>query len=143
MIGDVAENELRGLVVHLAVIATAADRRGGAEGASRSYFVAKQREVLVYLVGNGIYEPVLIPNVLPPQSVFCLAATAARAPAGSRAVYQDRGSVISADRMRAVVRTDFNFGVESHDDICDWITTLLDGLVEQGLELPKIHWIDA
>jgi phage terminase large subunit-like protein len=26
---------------------------------------------------------------------------------------------------------------------CDGLTTLLNGLVEQGLELPKIHWIEA
>jgi phage terminase large subunit-like protein len=37
----------------------------------------------------------------------------------------------------------FNLGVESHDDLCDGLTTLLQGLIEQGLELPKIHWIDA
>jgi phage terminase large subunit-like protein len=37
----------------------------------------------------------------------------------------------------------FNLGVESHDDLCDGLTTLLLGLVEQGLELPKIHWIEA
>jgi hypothetical protein len=34
-------------------------------------------------------------------------------------------------------------GVESHDDLCDGLTTLLNGLVEQGLELPKIHWIET
>ena len=37
----------------------------------------------------------------------------------------------------------FNLGVESHDDLCDGLTTLLQGLINQGLELPKIHWIDA
>lgn len=37
----------------------------------------------------------------------------------------------------------FNLGVESHDDLCDGLTTLLQGLVEQGLELPKIHWIET
>jgi predicted phage terminase large subunit-like protein len=37
----------------------------------------------------------------------------------------------------------FNLGVESHDDLCDGLTTLLNGLVEQGLELPKIHWIET
>ena len=30
---------------------------------------------------------------------------------------------------------------DRHDDLCDGLTTLLNGLVEQGLELPKIHWI--
>jgi hypothetical protein len=34
------------------------------------------------------------------------------------------------------------FGPESHDDLCDGLTTLLQGLVEQGLNLPKIHWIE-
>jgi phage terminase large subunit-like protein len=37
----------------------------------------------------------------------------------------------------------FNLGVESHDDLCDGLTTLLQGLVSQGLELPKIQWIEA
>jgi hypothetical protein len=37
----------------------------------------------------------------------------------------------------------FNLGVESKDDLCDGLTTLLQGLVEQGLELPKIHWIET
>jgi hypothetical protein len=33
--------------------------------------------------------------------------------------------------------------VEVHDDSCDGLTTLLQGLVNQGLELPRIHWIEA
>jgi len=37
----------------------------------------------------------------------------------------------------------FNFGVESHDDLMDGLTTLIQGLVNQGLDLPKIHWIDT
>lgn len=37
----------------------------------------------------------------------------------------------------------FNFGVESHDDLMDGLTTLLQGLVNQGIELPKIYWIDT
>src|SRR5689334_15559711 len=37
----------------------------------------------------------------------------------------------------------FNLGVESHDDLVDGVTLLLQGLVEQGLELPKIHWIET
>jgi predicted phage terminase large subunit-like protein len=37
----------------------------------------------------------------------------------------------------------FNFGVESHDDLMDGLTTLIQGLVNQGLDLPKVHWIDA
>jgi phage terminase large subunit-like protein len=37
----------------------------------------------------------------------------------------------------------FNLGVESHDDLCDALVWLIQGLVEQGLELPKIHWIEA
>jgi phage terminase large subunit-like protein len=37
----------------------------------------------------------------------------------------------------------FNLGVESHDDLADSLVYLLQGLVNQGLDLPKIHWIDA
>ena len=37
----------------------------------------------------------------------------------------------------------FNLGVESHDDLCDGLTTLLLGLVQRGLELPKIQWIET
>jgi predicted phage terminase large subunit-like protein len=37
----------------------------------------------------------------------------------------------------------FNLGVEAHDDLLDGLTILIQGLVDQGLELPKIHWIDA
>jgi len=45
--------------------------------------------------------------------------------------------------MSVAGRPIFNLGVESHDDLCDGLTTLLQGLVEQGLELPKIHWIET
>jgi hypothetical protein len=37
----------------------------------------------------------------------------------------------------------FNLGVESHDDLCDALVWLLQGLVSQGLELSKIQWIEA
>jgi phage terminase large subunit-like protein len=37
----------------------------------------------------------------------------------------------------------FNFGVEGHDDLVDALVYLILGLVEQGLELPKIHWIEG
>jgi predicted phage terminase large subunit-like protein len=37
----------------------------------------------------------------------------------------------------------FNFGVEGHDDLVDALVYLILGLVQQGLELPKIHWIEA
>ena len=37
----------------------------------------------------------------------------------------------------------FNLGVESRDDLCDGITTPLQGLMSLGLQLPKIHWIDG
>jgi predicted phage terminase large subunit-like protein len=37
----------------------------------------------------------------------------------------------------------FNLGVESHDDLCDGLTYLLQGLADQGLELAKIQWIEA
>jgi predicted phage terminase large subunit-like protein len=36
-----------------------------------------------------------------------------------------------------------NFGVEKNDDALDGLTYLLQGLADQGLELPKIHWIEA
>jgi phage terminase large subunit-like protein len=36
----------------------------------------------------------------------------------------------------------FNLGVESHDDLNDALVYLLQGLANQGLELPKIHWIE-
>lgn len=37
----------------------------------------------------------------------------------------------------------FNLGVEKHDDLVDGLTTLLQGLMDQGLELPKVHWIEG
>jgi predicted phage terminase large subunit-like protein len=37
----------------------------------------------------------------------------------------------------------FNLGVEAHDDLNDALVYLLQGLVNQGLELPKIQWIEA
>jgi phage terminase large subunit-like protein len=37
----------------------------------------------------------------------------------------------------------FNLGVESHDDLCDALVYMVLGLVSQGLELPKIQWIEA
>lgn len=37
----------------------------------------------------------------------------------------------------------FGFGVEAHDDLVDALVYLILGLVEQGLELPKIHGIEA
>jgi len=37
----------------------------------------------------------------------------------------------------------FNLGVDSHDDLCDSMVWLLQGLANQGLELPKIHWIEG
>jgi phage terminase large subunit-like protein len=37
----------------------------------------------------------------------------------------------------------FNLGVESHDDLVDGCTYLLQGLADQGLELPKIQWIET
>jgi phage terminase large subunit-like protein len=37
----------------------------------------------------------------------------------------------------------FNLGVESHDDLVDALVWLVQGLVDQGLELPKIRWIEA
>lgn len=37
----------------------------------------------------------------------------------------------------------FNLGIESHDDLVDSFVWLIQGLVEAGIELPKIHWIDG
>ena len=37
----------------------------------------------------------------------------------------------------------FNLGIDSHDDLCDAMVWLIQGLVEQGLDLPKIHWIEG
>jgi hypothetical protein len=37
----------------------------------------------------------------------------------------------------------FNLGMESHGDFCEGLTTLLQGLVELGLELPKIHLMET
>ena len=37
----------------------------------------------------------------------------------------------------------FGFGVEGHDDLVDGFSYLLQGLVDQGLDPPKIHWIEA
>jgi hypothetical protein len=31
----------------------------------------------------------------------------------------------------------------SHDDLNDALVYLLQGLVNQGLDLPKIHWIET
>jgi hypothetical protein len=42
-----------------------------------------------------------------------------------------------------LLRQVFNLGVESHDDLCDGLTTLLQGLMDQGLEPPKIQWIET
>jgi hypothetical protein len=37
----------------------------------------------------------------------------------------------------------FNLGIEAHDDLCDTLVWLFQRLVSQGLELPKIHWIEG
>lgn len=37
----------------------------------------------------------------------------------------------------------FNLGVEAHDDLVDGLVWMIWGLVEQGLQLPKIHWIET
>ena len=53
----------------------------------------------------------------------------------AQAVYPSRGPYS---------RQAFHLGVESHDDLCDdELTTLLNGFVAQGLELPKIQWIET
>jgi phage terminase large subunit-like protein len=37
----------------------------------------------------------------------------------------------------------FNLGVEAHDDLVDGCGHLLEGLANQGLELPKLTWIET
>ncbi len=37
----------------------------------------------------------------------------------------------------------FDLGVASHDDIVDSAVYMLTGFMQQGLELPKIHWIET
>jgi hypothetical protein len=39
--------------------------------------------------------------------------------------------------------TYFGFGVEAHADLVDALVYLILGLVQQGLQSPKIHWIEA
>jgi len=52
-------------------------------------------------------------------------------------------SAVPPLRMQQLLGQVFNLGVESHDDLCDALVWLIQGLVGQGLELPKIHWTDA
>ena len=40
-------------------------------------------------------------------------------------------------------RQTLNLGIESHDDLNDACVYLIQGLANQGLELPKIQWIEA
>ena len=37
----------------------------------------------------------------------------------------------------------FNLGVESNDDLMEALVCPVPGLVEQGLDLPMIRWIEA
>ena len=37
----------------------------------------------------------------------------------------------------------FTLGVAAHDDLKDALVYLLQGLANQGLGLPKIHWIEG
>jgi hypothetical protein len=37
----------------------------------------------------------------------------------------------------------FGLGIEKNDDLLDGLVTLLEGLLQQGLELPKIQWIET
>jgi len=60
------------------------------------------------------------------------------------AIYQKTATVLfpttGFDELRGQI---FNLGIESHADLCDGLTALLQGLVQQGLELPKIQWIET
>jgi hypothetical protein len=37
----------------------------------------------------------------------------------------------------------FNLGIEAHDDLNDALVYVLQALANQGLKLPKIHWIEG
>ncbi|MGB9458520.1 MAG: hypothetical protein WCB12_20895 [Bryobacteraceae bacterium] len=37
----------------------------------------------------------------------------------------------------------FGFGVEAHDDLVDALVYFILGLVERGLEMPKIQWTEG
>jgi hypothetical protein len=50
---------------------------------------------------------------------------------------------VSALRCEQLLAQMFNLSVEAHDDLNDALVYLLQGLANQGLELPKIHWIDG
>lgn len=50
-----------------------------------------------------------------------------------RAPHQELHRPIPADRLRETARADFQFGVESYDDLCGELTVLLQGLVKSGL----------
>ena len=64
--------------------------------------------------------------------------------AGGRAVHQERHGAIPAERMRGIAGADIQPGRgESHDDLNDACVYLIQGLANQGLELPKIQWIEA
>ena len=63
--------------------------------------------------------------------------------AGCRAVHQERDGSFPRSGCEHLLGQIFNLGVESHDDLCDGLTTLLQGLVEQGVELPRIHRIET
>jgi hypothetical protein len=55
---------------------------------------------------------------------------------------QGRTYARAALRSEEMIRL-HHLGVGSHDDLCDGLTTLLQGFMNQGVELPKIHWIDG
>ena len=63
--------------------------------------------------------------------------------AGGGAVHQNGTVLFPRSGCEQLLGQIFNLGVAAHDDLCDGLTTLLQGLVNQGLELPKIHWIEA
>jgi hypothetical protein len=65
-----------------------------------------------------------------------------RAVAGRGSVHQRRHGSFPRRGCEQLLGYVFNLGVESHDELCDGLTTLLQGLVNEGLELPNIHWIE-
>ena len=60
---------------------------------------------------------------------------------------QAHQTISLAFRLRVLDRAHppqiFNLAVESHDHLNDALVWLIQGLVNQGLELPKIHWAET
>jgi hypothetical protein len=62
---------------------------------------------------------------------------------GGSTVRQKLHGAFPTERCEQLLALLFGFGVEAHDDLVDGFSYLLLGLVNQGLKLPKIHWIEG